>query len=201
MLSHGEVETLRVVPLPPIVSRPGEKHLEESERQYDTIDQSRRVPAHKRERVGIGRGCNCSYAWKDTFNVCPLHAGRQLNGNREFDHSSPHHHLRRPNTKMDFRKSFSKPFKKLKHRLAEGSSRKRDVRSGSENDREGGEVGVEGSEASQRNSRLHSEVGDMVESGPRREGDDVEGKKVGRVDPPTSTPSISVSHSGKPNSA
>jgi hypothetical protein len=94
---------------------------------------------------------------------------------------------------MDSRNPFSKGFKKLKRKLA-GGSRKQDGRSGSENDQEGREVDVGGGEASQRNSRLHLEVKDVVESGPSREGNDVGEKEVGRVDPPAST------HSGEPNS-
>ena len=92
---------------------------------------------------------------------------------------------------MDLRKSLSKPFKKLKHRLAEGN-RKRDGRSGSENDREGRETDIEESEASQRNSRLHSEVEDVVESRPNQEGDSthVKGKRIAQVD---SSASASIS--------
>ena len=92
---------------------------------------------------------------------------------------------------MDSQNVFLKPFKKLKHRLTRGS-RKRDGGSGSENNREGRETDVEGSEASRRNSNLHPEVEDAVESGPSREGnDDGDGKEVEQADPPTSTPSIS----------
>jgi hypothetical protein len=91
---------------------------------------------------------------------------------------------------MGIRDSVSKPFKKLKHRLARGS-RKRDGGSGSESNREGRETDVEGSEASRRNSNLHPEVEGAVESGPSREGNGGDGKRVGQVDPPTSTPSIS----------
>lgn len=101
-------------------------------------------------------------------------------------------HLHRNRIDMDFRKSLSKPFKKLKHRLAEGS-RKRDGRSGSENDRDGRETNVEGSEAGQTNSRLHSEVEDVVDSGLNQEGGskDVKEKKVGQVGSSASTPPIS----------
>jgi hypothetical protein len=83
---------------------------------------------------------------------------------------------------MDLRKSLSKPFKKARQKLAE-VGRKRDKKSG-------GEPDVEGSEASQRSSRLYLDVGDAVESGPSREGEDVGGEDVGRVDPPASTLSI-----------
>ena len=99
---------------------------------------------------------------------------------------------------MDLRKAFLKPFKRLKDKLP-GGRRKRDGGSGSESDRKGGETDVEGSEASQRNSFLHSEVdiGRAVESGPSREVNNVDGKGATPVDnPPTSTPSISLS--GKP---
>ena len=98
---------------------------------------------------------------------------------------------------MDPRNPFSKGFKKLKRKFAGGGRRrKRDGRSGNETDQ--GESDVEGSEASQRNSRLHPEVED-VESGPSREGNDVGGEEVGRmINPPASTPS--TPHSGEPNS-
>jgi hypothetical protein len=92
---------------------------------------------------------------------------------------------------MDFRKSFLKPFKKVKQRLAEGGHKQ--GRSESENDQKGRAADVDGRRASQQSSHKHSEGGDM-ESGPSREGKDVDGKEVGRVDPPTST------HSGEPNS-
>ena len=95
---------------------------------------------------------------------------------------------------MDSRNPFSKGFKKLKRKLA-GGSRKQDGRSGSENVQDGREADVEGGEASQRNSRLHLEVEAVVESGLSREGNDVDGEEVGRVDPPVST------NSGEPNSA
>jgi len=102
---------------------------------------------------------------------------------------------------MDFRKSFSKPFKKLKGKL-QGGSRKRDGRSGSEDSRSGRELDVvEGGKASQRNSYLHSEVSVVgaVESGPSQEGINVDGKETTPVDanPPTSAPPIS--HIGKPD--
>jgi hypothetical protein len=91
---------------------------------------------------------------------------------------------------MDLRKSFSKPFKKARQKLAE-VGRKRDRKSGSESNRGGREPGVGGSEASQRSSRLYLEAEDVVESGPSREGNDVGGDEAGLVDPPTSAPSIS----------
>lgn len=92
---------------------------------------------------------------------------------------------------MDFHKSISRPFKRLRNRLT-GGNRKRSERSGGRNDREqrsprGSDV--EGSEASRRNSHQLSEVEDAAQSGSSRKGDDVDGKKVGRVDPPTSTSS------------
>lgn len=92
---------------------------------------------------------------------------------------------------MDLGKSFSRRFKKVKNRLT-GGNRKRSERSGSKDGREqrsprGSDV--EGSEASRRNSHQRSEVEDAAKSGSNRKGDDVDGKKVGRVDPPTSTSS------------
>jgi hypothetical protein len=109
-----------------------------------------------------------------------------------FNNLSPHRHLRRPSIDMDFRKFLSRLFKKLKHRLV-GGSRGRGGRSGSENNREGGVADVDGSESSQRNSRLHSEVDveDVMEGGSSRERSDVDGKKVGRS---------LISHGGKLNS-
>ena len=66
----------------------------------------------------------------------------------------------------------------------------------------GREADVEGSEASERNSYLHSEVdvGGAVESEPSREESNVEGKKTALVDadPPVATSSIP--HIGEPES-
>ena len=102
---------------------------------------------------------------------------------------------------MDFRKSFSKPLKKLKDKLP-GGSRKHDGRSESEDSRKGREVDVKGGEVTQRNSYIPSEasVKDAAESGPGREGTNADGKNVALidVDPPTSAPSIS--RIGKPDS-
>ena len=91
---------------------------------------------------------------------------------------------------MGLGKTLLKPFKKLRHRLAEGS-RKRGGGSGSESDRDRREANIEGTEASQRSSRLHLEV-EAVESGPNQEGDsnEVKGKKVDQVDLPISPPPI-----------
>ena len=99
---------------------------------------------------------------------------------------------------MDLRKSLLKPFKKLKSKLP-SSRRKQDGKSGSETEGRGGKSDVEGSEASQMNSLIGSEVDvrSAVESGPSRERDKVDGRDATLVDdPPTSTPSIS--RSGKP---
>jgi len=101
---------------------------------------------------------------------------------------------------MDFGKSFSKPFKKLKDKFP-GGSRKQDGRSGSKDSRKGRAPEVEGSEASQRNSYLRSEVNveGTVESAPSPEESNVGGKGITRVDdPPISTPSISCI--GEPDS-
>jgi len=100
------------------------------------------------------------------------------------------HDLRGCNTDMGFRKSFSKSFKKLRDKLPGGSC-KRDGRSESEDDREGGEVGVKAGEASQRNPYLRSVEG-AAESGLNREGTNVDGGEavLVDVDPPTSAPLI-----------
>ena len=93
---------------------------------------------------------------------------------------------------MDFRKSLAKPFKKLKNKFPWGS-RKRDG-SGGEDDRKKAAVDIEGGEASQRNSYLRSGVSveGAVESGPHREGRNVDRMEAALVDdPPTSPPSIS----------
>jgi hypothetical protein len=74
--------------------------------------------------------------------------------------------------------------------------RRRDRRSESGNNREKGVDDAEGSEHSQRNSRLHPEVGD-VESGPSRDENNVSREEVCQANSPMSTPSIP--HSGKPN--
>jgi len=103
---------------------------------------------------------------------------------------------------MDFRKTFSKPFKRLKDKLPGGSS-KRDGRSESKDSRKGRAVDVEGGEASQRDSYLHPEVSikGAVEGGPNREWSGVGGRKaalqVVDVNPSSSVPSIS--HIGEPD--
>ena len=99
---------------------------------------------------------------------------------------------------MGIRDSISKPFKKLKHRLA-GSILKRKEGSRSDSHQEGGETDVEESEAGQ-SSHLHPETEDVAKSGPSREENDGEGEKAVEVNPPTSTPSISAIDSGKPDS-
>jgi len=95
---------------------------------------------------------------------------------------------------MDSRQSLSKPFKKLKDKF-QGGGGKQDGRRWSKDDGKGGEADVEGSEAGQRNSHPHLEVdiGGVVESGPDREGNNVNGRKVALInaDPPVPTPSIS----------
>ena len=122
----------------------------------------------------------------------------------------PHHDLHRPNTNMGFRRSFLRPFKKLKGKLWDGSSeRDGGGRSGSEDSRRGGEdrregrnTDVKGGGIGQRNLYLHSGVGvgGTMGGGPSAEGNGFNGKKVALSDatPPTSTPSIS--HIGKPDS-
>ena len=99
---------------------------------------------------------------------------------------------------MGIRDSLSKPFKKLKNRLAEGIRRRKEG-SRSDSHREGGETDIEESEADQ-SSHLHPETEGVAKSGPSREENDGEGEKAVEVNPPTSTPSISHSVSGKPNS-
>ena len=99
---------------------------------------------------------------------------------------------------MDLRDSISKPFKKLKHRFKE-HNRKRKDGSGSESNREGREHDAEESEAGQ-SSHLRQEIEDAAESRPSREEKGGKGKEVVQADPPTSTPSISHSDSGRLNS-
>ena len=104
---------------------------------------------------------------------------------------------------MDFRKSFSKPFKKLKDKFP-GGSRKRDGGSGGEDGRKGRGADVTDGEASLSNLNLHSEVSveGAVESGPSREESNIGGKEavlqVVGINPPTPTPLIS--HVGGPDS-
>jgi len=92
---------------------------------------------------------------------------------------------------MDFRKSLSKPLKKLKDKLP-GGSRKRDGRSGNAGAREGGDTDIEGREASQWNSYpLSDDVGNAAGSVLGEEESNVGGEKVVQVDdPPTSVRSI-----------
>jgi len=101
---------------------------------------------------------------------------------------------------MDFRKSFSKPFKKLKDGFPRGS-RKRDGRSESEDSRKGSKVDVTGGEAGQRNLDLHPEVTVLgaVESGPSREGTNVDGKKTALVDADPPIPAPAIPYIGEPD--
>lgn len=95
-------------------------------------------------------------------------------------------------TDMDLRKSFLKPFKKLKDKLP-GDRHKRDGRSGGGNDRKGGEADIEGS-GSRSGLYLHSELGfeSAVESEPGQGGSNVDGAEAALVnDPATSTRLIS----------
>ena len=103
---------------------------------------------------------------------------------------------------MDFRKSFSKPFKKLKDKLP-GGSRKRDGRSVSEEDgRKGGDGDVRGNETNQGDAHLDSEVsaGRVVGSGPGREGSNIDGNKLAFVDADPLASTLSISRIGEPNS-
>ena len=161
------------------------------------LRRGRRARAHKPERVAIGRDAIAFMPERTTR--CGSRASHKLIVIIECKPqvlppttSSQSNHLHRYRTKMDLRKTLLKPFKKLKHRLR-GGSRKGDGRSGSESGREGTETDIEGSDASQRGSHLHSEVEDVVESGPNQEGDlsDVKGKKPGQVDSSPFTPPIS----------
>jgi len=79
---------------------------------------------------------------------------------------------------MDFRKSLSKLFKKLKDKLP-GSSRKRGSRSGSEDNRKGREVDIKGGGVGQRNQYLSSELdAEGAMSGASQEGSNTDGKKA-----------------------
>ena len=106
--------------------------------------------------------------------------------------------LRRRKTNMDLRNSISKPFKKLKRRIAEGS-RKRKEGSGGDVNKKERKTNVEGTEAGQ-SSHLHPKAEAVAKSGPGRDDDDGEGEQVVQVNPPASTPSISHTDSGKPSS-
>lgn len=88
---------------------------------------------------------------------------------------------------MDFSDSISKPFKRLKRRLAKGSRKQEGP--GREYDAEGG--------GTDQISRIHLETEDAVESGPSQKENYGEGENVVQVNPPASTPSID---NGKPNS-
>ena len=94
---------------------------------------------------------------------------------------------------MDFRKSISKPFKKLKDKLP-GSSHKRDGRSRSKDGGKRREADIKGGEVSRRNSypRSGASVDGTMEGGPGTEGSDGGGGNVVlvNVNPPTSAPSV-----------
>lgn len=101
---------------------------------------------------------------------------------------------------MDSRDSFSKLFRKLEQKPADGS-RKRNGRSASENDEEGREVGIGGNSDMRRGSRLRPGARDAVKSEPDRpdgERNDAGRARVDRFDPTISAPSIS--HNYKPDS-
>jgi len=101
---------------------------------------------------------------------------------------------------MDFRKSFSKPFRKLKDKLP-GSSRKRGSRSGSEDSRKGREDNIKGGGVGQRNSYLNLVFGvGSTMSGPSQEGSNADRKKAVPVDINPPAPPPSISHIGEPNS-
>ena len=151
------------------------------------------MTAHGRERAAIGlKGVHVSRAVQSNFARSTL---------ADLGSKPPAHP---PTTLaaicMDFGKSFSKPFKKLKDKLP-GGRRKRDGRSGGEDDGKGKEVNVKGGEVSQKNSYLRSEVSveSAVGGGPSGEGSNVDGNKVAFVDvnPLTSIPLIS--HIGEPD--
>jgi len=134
-----------------------------------------------------GKGCNRSYMASGIFFARLAPTDSRI----PTTISVARHDLHRYNADMDFRKSFLKPFKKLKGKLP-GGSRQRDGRSGSEDGRNGRDVSVKGGGASQRNPYLHSVEG-AVEGGPNREGTNVDGGEVVLVDvnPPTSAPLVS----------
>lgn len=99
---------------------------------------------------------------------------------------------------MDLRKSFSKPFRRLKDKLP-GGSRKQDRRSGNEDGRKGSDANIDGSEAIQRKLYPHSEVlvnaKGTEESGPSQGESRVDGGRFD--DPPMFTSSIL--HIGEPD--
>lgn len=94
--------------------------------------------------------------------------------------------------------SVSKPFKKMKNRLAKVIHKRREG-SGGDSRQEGGETNVKESEAGQ-SSHPHPKTEGLATSGPSREENDGGGGKAVEVNPPTSAPSISHSDSGEPNS-
>jgi len=98
---------------------------------------------------------------------------------------------------MDVRDSVSKPFKKMKNRLAKVIHKRKEGSRG-DSRQEGGGTDVEESEVSQ-SSHLHSETEGAVKSGPSREENDGGGGKAVEVNPPTSAPSVSHSDGGEPN--
>jgi len=99
---------------------------------------------------------------------------------------------------MDIRDSVSKPFKKIKNRLAK-AIHKRKEGSGGDSHQEEEETDVEESEAGQ-SSHLHPETEGVAKSGPSREENDGEGGKDVEVNSPTSAPSISHGGSRRPSS-
>jgi hypothetical protein len=98
---------------------------------------------------------------------------------------------------MGIRDSVSKPFKKLKHRLTEGT-RKREEGSRSDSHLEGRKPDVEECEAGQ-SSHLYPKSEDVTKSGPSREDNNGEGEQPIQVNPPTSARPISHGDSSKPD--
>jgi hypothetical protein len=109
------------------------------------------------------------------------------------------HHLNsnQHNTDMGIRDSVSKPFKKLKHRLAEGIH-KPEEGSRSDSHLERRKTDAEESEAGQ-SSHLYPKSEDVTKSGPSREDNDSEGEQPIQVNPPTSARPISHGDSSKPD--
>jgi len=98
---------------------------------------------------------------------------------------------------MGIRDSVSKPFKKLKNRLAEGVHRRKEGPEG-DSHHEGEEIDAEESEAGQ-SSHLHPETEGVAKSGPSQGENDSKGGKAVEVNPPTSAPSISHNDGEEPN--
>ena len=102
---------------------------------------------------------------------------------------------------MEFRDSFSRLKKKVKHRLTGGKRKSKETGAnigGSGNDQERRGADIDGEEVEQTHSHLHSVDDEVTEESGLAEGKDIDGEKVEQLDHPNTA--TSIPHDGKPDS-